>query len=120
MERNNNKFKIELTSFTNENILIGVDVNFYMDPKFKKMESITNGNPIYIKEICAFLESMNLTDCFRNIYPNLRRYTLYARGKSLDYWFISENLLCELETGTILTKNKNNEVMYDCECKLIQ
>ncbi len=73
-----------------------------MDPQVGKMDSMSNRNynPTYRKEICALLESMDLTDCFRNIYPNLRRCTWHASGKSsrLDYWFISENLLNQLET----------------------
>ncbi len=58
-----------------------------------------NDNLTYRKEICALLDSMDLTDYFRNIYPNLRRYTWHARGRSsrLDYWFISENLLMNLK-----------------------
>ncbi len=77
-------------------------MNFYIDPQIDKMDSMSNRNDnlTYRKEICALLESMDLTDCFRNIYPDLRRYTWHARGKSsrLDYWFISENLLNQLET----------------------
>ncbi len=70
-----NKFKLELSPFTNENILIGGDFNFCMDSKLDNMDSMSNrnDNPIYRKDICALLESMDLTDCFRNIYPNLRR-----------------------------------------------
>ncbi len=79
------KFKFELIPFANENILIGGNFNFCMD----KMDNMRNrnDNPIYRKEICALLESMDLIDCFRNIYRNLRRYTWHARGKSsrLDY-----------------------------------
>ncbi len=30
-----------------------------------------NDNPTYITEICALLDSTDLTDCFRNIHPNL-------------------------------------------------
>ncbi len=103
LEQNNfiTKLKAELTSFTNENILVVGDFNFYMDPKLYKMDSKSNRNDshIYRKEIRALLESIDLTACFRNIYPNLRKCTWHAKGKSsrLDYWFISENLLNELK-----------------------
>ncbi len=77
-----------------------------MDPKLDTMDSMSNrsDNTIYRNELCALLDSMDLTDCFRNIYPNLRRYTWHSRGRSsrLDYWFISENLLNEHETYKIL------------------
>ncbi len=48
---------------------------------------------------------MNLTDCFRDIYPSLRWYTWPSRGKSsrLDYWFLSEHLLNELESYKFLS-----------------
>ncbi len=52
-------------------------------------------NIIYRKEIISMLDSMNLTDCLRDLFPNKRRYTWQSTGKSsrLDYWFISEHLL---------------------------
>ncbi len=61
-------------------------------------------NIIYRKEIIFILDSMNLTDCFRNLFPNLRRYNWHSRGKSsrLDYWFISEHFLNELQNYKIL------------------
>ncbi len=42
---------------------------------------------------------MSLTDCFRDIYPNTKRYTWHAWDKSsrLDYWLISEHLLNEIQ-----------------------
>ncbi len=32
--------------------------------------------------IISMLDSMNLTDCFRDLFPNIRRYTWHSRGKS--------------------------------------
>ncbi len=76
--------KEELAPFANESILLGGDFNFYMDPKLDTMGCMPcrNNNPIYRKEINAILESMNLTDCFRNIYPTLKRYTWHSRSNS--------------------------------------
>ncbi len=77
--------------FMNENILLEGDFNFYLNPKLDKLDNMSNmnDNPIYRNEIIALIESMCLNDCFRNLYPNLRRYTCHARGTSshLDYWF---------------------------------
>ncbi len=41
------------------------------------------------------LESFNLIDSWRILYPDVRRYTWHARGLAsrLDYLFISEHLL---------------------------
>ncbi len=74
--------------------------------KLDKIDIMSNKNDniIYRKEIISMLDSMNLTDCFRDIFPNIRRYTWHSRGKSsrLDYWFISEHLLNELENYKII------------------
>ncbi len=55
-------------------------------------------NSVYRNEVKSLLESMNLTDCFRDLFPNLGRYTWHSRGKfsRLDYFFISEHMLNEL------------------------
>ncbi len=47
---------------------------------------------------------MTLTDAWRDLNPNLRRYTWHSRGKlsRLDYWFISEHLLNNLTNYKIL------------------
>ncbi len=98
--------KDTLAPYVNENILLGEDFNFYMDLKLDKIESMSNkhDNIIYRKEIITMLDSMNLTDCFRDLFPTVRRYTWHSRGKSSrqDYWFISEHLLNELENYKIL------------------
>ncbi len=89
----------------NENILLGGDFNFYLNPKLDNLDimSSKNDNLVYRNEIQALLESIGLTDCFRNLFPNLRRYTRHARGKSshLDYWFISEHILNDLTSYKI-------------------
>ncbi len=94
-----------LAPFMNENILLGGDLNFYLNPKLDKLNimSSKNNNPVYRNEIQALLESIGLTDCFRNLYPNLWRYIWHARGKSsqLDYWFISEHILNDLTSYKI-------------------
>ncbi len=43
------RFKTELSYFANENILIGGDFNFYMEPQIDKMDSLSNrnDNPTY-------------------------------------------------------------------------
>ncbi len=106
LDQNNFSIKIknELAPFAIEKILLGSDFNLYMNPKLDKMDNMMNGqyNPVYRKQIISLLESVNLTDCFRDLYPSLRRYTWHSLGKSsrLDYWFISEHLLNELENLT--------------------
>ncbi len=93
--------KETLILYAKETNLLGGDFNFYLDLKVDKIDTMSNksDNIIYRKEIISMLDSMNLTDCFRNLFPNITRYTWHSRGKSsiLDYWLISEHLLNELE-----------------------
>ncbi len=92
--------KDTLIPYANENILLGGDFNFYLDLKLEKIDTMSNkgDNIIYQKEIISMLDSMNLIDCFRDVFPNIRRNTWHSRGKSsrLNYWLISEHLLNEL------------------------
>ncbi len=90
------------------NIIIGGDFNFYMDHELDKQKNMTSkdNNPAFRQEMNALLESLNLADCWRIQNPNSQRYTWHSRGKSsrLDYFFISEHLLndinkCSIETG---------------------
>ncbi len=66
-----------LSTDQNENILLGGDFNLHLNPKLDKIDSMSNKNDniVYRKEMLSLLDSMNLSDCFRNLYPNLRRYT---------------------------------------------
>jgi exonuclease III len=100
------KVKNMLCPYVNDNIILSGDFNVCMNPKLDKQDSMSkkNDNVIYRNEMKALLESMNLTDCFRDLYPNLRRYTWHARGKSsrIDYHFISDHLLNELFSYKIL------------------
>ena len=95
-----------LVPYENENLLVGGDFNFYLDPKLDKLDNMSNrqDNPVYRNEIKALLDSMNLNDAWRTLFPSSRRYTWHSRGKSsrLDYWFNAEHLLNDLQEYKIL------------------
>ncbi len=117
MQQHNNKkdqinyinfIKVYINKFEDENIILGGDFNFYMDRELDKQKYMTvkDNNPAFRQEMNVVLESLILTDCWRIQNPNSRRYTWHSRGKSsrLDYFFISEHLLnninkCSIETG---------------------
>ncbi len=86
--------------------MLGGDFNFYMDPKLEKLDSMSNksDNPIYRKEILSLIEVFNPSDCWRDLNPTTRRYTLHSRGKSsgLDFWLISDHLLNEIHSFNIM------------------
>ncbi len=99
------KVKQHLALSENETILMGVDFNFYMSKSIDKLCPMAtfNDNPEYQEEVKTMLESFNLVDVWRVIYPNARRYTWHARGLALrlDYLFISEHLLNVINTVDI-------------------
>ncbi len=86
---------------------MGRDFNFYMDPDLDKQINMTSkdNNPVFRKEINALLDSINLVDARRVQNPNIKRYTWHSRGKlsRLDYFFISEHLLNEINKCLIST-----------------
>ncbi len=51
-------------------LFVGGDFNLHLNPNLDKIDSMSNknNNIVYRKEVIPF---MNLTDCFRNLYPNL-------------------------------------------------
>ena len=108
LEQNNfiQLIKSELAPHVNENIIIGGDFNLCLNPKIDRQDNMShkNDNLTYRNEVSSLLESMELSDCFRILFPSLRRYTWHSRGKSfhLDYFFISEHLLNDLESFKIL------------------
>jgi exonuclease III len=99
------KIKDMLTPFQHENIIIGGDFNFYMNPKLDKSDKITskNDNITYRNEIKSLLESMALSDPWRLANPELKRFTWHSRSKSsrLDYFFTSDQLLNEISNYKI-------------------
>ncbi len=68
--------KSHLNKFDHENIILAGDLNFYIDPKLDKRESMTNkyDNNIYRLEIKPMLECFSLNDVWRTMNPTLRRY----------------------------------------------
>ncbi len=96
---------IKSHNFDTENIIIGGEFNFYMDPELDKQKTMTSrdNNPAYRQDIITLLESLNVADSCRIQNPKTRRYTWHSRGKSLrlDYIFISEHLLNDINNCLI-------------------
>ena len=92
-----NILKQKIEALNCETCLFGGDFNFYISPELDKLDSmsISNNNESYRQEIIQMLDTLDMVDAYRILYPHTRRYTWHARGLSsrLDYWFISEELL---------------------------
>ncbi len=72
-----NFIKSHINNFDTENIIMGGDFNFYMDPELDKQKTITSrdNNPTYRQDIIALLESLNLADSWRIQNLKTKRYT---------------------------------------------
>ena len=99
------KMNNSLTQFEGETLILGGDLNFYMNPILDKKDTMTtrHDNHTYRQNIISLMETHCLTDCFRDLNPTLRRYTWHSRGKAsrLDYFLISDYLLNEIVTCKI-------------------
>ena len=108
IEQNNfiTELKDIISAYKGQTMLIGGDFNFYMDPSLDKLDTMSqlNDNSSYRKEIQSMLDTHELTDIWRVLNPNTRRYS-WRRGKSasrLDYWFTSEHLLNSVHSVDIM------------------
>jgi hypothetical protein len=86
------------------NLIIGGDINDYFNPILDKYNAKINATDSeYIKAWKVICSDLNLTDIWRTLNPNTRRYT-WRQGKSadtlkqsrLDYWIISTHMIYDL------------------------
>ena len=100
------ELKNYLLQYEHHNIIIAGDFNIYLNSKLDKLDKMSNknDNPVYRDEIILMLESLELSNTWRILYPLSRRYTWHARGRSsrLDYVFISDHLQNNLKNYKIL------------------
>ncbi len=85
------------SKFENKNIITAGGFNFYLNPMMEKSDTMSHKHDDYSyrTELQVMLDVFNLTDTWRGLNPNSRRYSWHARGKSSlhDYLFISEDLI---------------------------
>ena len=92
------------------NIIIGGDLNDYFIPHLDKYNAKANlPETEYVKAWKATCSEINLTDIWRTLNPDVRRYT-WRQGRTaatlkqsrLDYWVISNHLIYNLKSVEIL------------------
>lgn len=89
----------EICKLEPSNIILGGDFNLCRDPDMDKnltdARRSRGGNTRYGDRIEALCESLMISDVWRHIHANTRRFT-FRRGRyasRLDYWFASDHLL---------------------------
>ncbi len=65
--------KNSLSTYENENILLGGDFNLNLNPKLDKIDSMSNKNDniVYRKEMLSLLDSMNLSEIYILTYEGI-------------------------------------------------
>lgn len=90
------KLEEKIVCMDTDNILLGGDFNLCLNPKLDKTHQRESAQrSTYTDRMESLLDSLSLTDIWRDLNPNTRRYT-FRRGKyasRLNYWFISEHLV---------------------------
>ena len=91
-----NSKKNTLKEFDCESIIIGGDFNCILNPDVDKQAGRLDSKPNSRARLLSYIESYDLSDIWRNLNPNTRRYTWHsANGKiqcRLDYFLISQSL----------------------------
>ncbi len=87
----------DLLEFKRENLILGGDLNLYLNPRVDKLDPLldNNDNLNYRNEILSFLETENRVDIWRVVNPFKKIFT-WHRGKQksrLDYYFTSDHFL---------------------------
>ena len=84
------------------------DMNLIMDPKLDTYNYTTINNPKSRKVVIEMLESLEISDIYRELHPNTKRYTWRRKNPikqaRLDYFFGSSNIIdvtnsCKIRPG---------------------
>ena len=103
------------------NIIIGGDLNDYFNPQLDKYNAKINlMETDYIKAWKATCNDLNLTEIWRTLNPNTKRYT-WRQGKSsetlkqsrLDYWLISNHMIYDLNNVDIQPGFRSDHSLID-------
>ena len=92
--------------FTNENFILGGDLNLYLNHRLDRLEDSIdrNDNHNFRTDVLSFMDTNDIVDVWRVINPDRRAYTWHKGNKRsrLDYFLISEHLLNSLQKTEIL------------------
>ena len=97
----------QISDLGDKNILLGGDLNVYLNPELDKKGGTITQLSKYGTSIHELMEDFNLADVWRTIYPNSRQYTWRGNTRQglvqsrLDYWLASVHMLYDLQMVSI-------------------
>ncbi len=113
-----NKLKGLIEKVSSENVLIGGDLNTYLDINKDKEGGKIEQQSEYSKQWLDICEEYSLVDVWRIRNPNERLYTRRENSKCglvqsrLDYWLVSIGITYQIKTTAImLTKGIRNKII---------
>jgi hypothetical protein len=105
-----------LMEYSEHNIIVGGDLNDHFIPHLDKYNCKPKTvETDYVKSWKVICDELNITDIWRTLNPNTRRYT-WRQGSSItrlkqsriDYWLVSAHLMYDLTNVDILASNRSD------------
>ena len=104
-----------LHDFACEEIILGGDFNLVLDVKEDKKGGLPRTHQNALKIINQTCEELNLTDVWRTLNAGKHRYTWRRRKPEiqcrLDFFLISEDLICDINLADIVPGYKTDHSM---------
>lgn len=77
--------------------MVGGYFNLCLNPTLDRCSSASGGSSRgshYKEKVVHFMETLHLTDIWRHLHPNVKRFTFRrgAQSSRLDYWLLSDHL----------------------------
>ncbi len=107
----------KLDKYIGTNIVIGGDCNVCLNPEIDKHGGIKESKSAAANQILNLLESHDLTDVWRSLNENEKRFTwrnMTKKGRvasRLDYWLMSSHLLFAVNDVQIMPSIKTDHSM---------
>ena len=120
----NIKSKIE--EYSNINMIIGGDLNTYLDVKLDKKGGRKEEQSTYSNNIISLCEEYSLVDIWRTRNPDKMEFTRREKCKGglvqsrLDYWLISTSLTYQTVSSFIKPVNSSDHSILTLSIELIQ
>lgn len=100
------------TELGNQNIIMVGDFNLVMDPKMDYYNYLHVNNPKAREKVIEIVSQLNLTDIYRELHPDNKRYTWRKptplKQARLDFFLISNAILNTVQKSEILPSYKSD------------
>ena len=111
-----------IEDFNSNSVIICGDFNLVLNPDIDYFNYLNINNPKATKTLLELMETHNLFDAYRELHPNLKRYTWRKKNplkqSRLDFFLLSENLYPNLEQSNIENSYRSDHSSVNIALKL--